>query len=406
MVSLELLIDASGMPRGAAEANRALDGVKNNATQTTQSVANVGRALTASGSFTSATTSIASAANAFSSLNLSAAGFASSGALLNIGRAVNDFGQLGGRIGTLAAGFARLNPYLLVASTGLSAVSAVMSVLADDTQRAANAYADLIANQNKVQSLGKVADLFGDAGLRNQAGRQYLENLRSAAVEIYSSGRAPDVGELRGILGPRVSDTAFLNAARNAGIYSQQVDIAARDGRSAYSGAALSQPTTDQALAIIRSFAFQFAPDDASRRPERNLGPQYSSLIFADPTQRPSPFSPLIGNGVSLTPEMQLERDKETAQARADADRERLEQAAEVQRELNDQARQWGEHVGDGVADLLFGLRSAREIGAGLVADFARLGLREATGGLFAAVRNSFGTTAPQANPPAPGPAP
>ena len=101
MATLELTIDATGMERGAQQAQQAIDKVTKTAQQSQQTL---NKAFQTSGGAIQVAGGIAQTAKAFADLNVSAAAFGASRTLLEIGRTVQDFRELNvaaGRTGTI-----------------------------------------------------------------------------------------------------------------------------------------------------------------------------------------------------------------------------------------------------------------------------------------------------------------
>jgi len=90
-----------------------------------------------------------------------------------------------------------------------------------------------------------------------------------------------------------------------------------------------------------------------------------------------------------------------------EANRKQAEQekaSLEHMREMAALSRQVGDYLGDAAADFAMGLRTAKQLLAGLLADLARMGFRAAATQLTQTFLNSFGRSAPTATVPDPGP--
>lgn len=373
MVSLELLIDASGMERGAAQATRALGSVTSGAQAAERNVGNLNRAFAGTSGFASAGTAIASAASAFDRLNISSAGFAASNAIVAVGRSVQDFALLGGRIGTVASAFARFNPYLLVASTALSAVSALMSVFGRDSDETTRS---LQQQTNALDGLlSKLSEVRVRAGYGGSDPRTSVSGTVDTLTALRTSpSRSFSASEAAALFG--VTEQELRYALARGGLGESALEVRQKY-RPRYDASGQLRPTPD---------GFEFARQ---------------SFTSAD----------LVGAGQSLlgqrrdsidSAEQSVRQAKDLAKIQEDTERRRQEQAqafAEQMERSIEQARRFGEQLGDGVADAVLGLRSGREVLASMVQDLARLGIREATGSLFAAARGAlqnFGTTGAQ----------
>ena len=218
MATLELAVDARPMQRGAQEATQALDGVSKAAERTTaaveetaQAATGVGRAAAAASSdvrkisqaATDASKSVANAgasmraafqatggsiqvaggiaqtAKAFGELNVAAAAFGSSRALLEIGKTVEDFRELAATVGKTGSVFQTLgaivkaNPLLTIA-TVLGSIGSLMSIFGDNTKKAAEAFEDLGTAMSKARMDAATAAYLGATGPGTQGQQQAL----------------------------------------------------------------------------------------------------------------------------------------------------------------------------------------------------------------------------------------
>ena len=218
MATLELAVDARPMQRGAQEATQALDGVSKAAERTTaaveetaQAATGVGRAAAAASSdvrkisqaATDASKSVANAgasmraafqatggsiqvaggiaqtAKAFGELNVAAAAFGSSRALLEIGKTVEDFRELAATVGKTGSVFQTLgaivkaNPLLTIA-TVLGSIGSLMSIFGDNTKKAAEAFEDLGTAMSKARMDAATAAYWGATGPGTQGQQQAL----------------------------------------------------------------------------------------------------------------------------------------------------------------------------------------------------------------------------------------
>lgn len=383
MVSLELLIDARGMETGAAQATRALDSVSAKATQAERSISQTGRGLNAAFQATtglaSVGTNIATAANQFERLNLAAAGFSAARGLQNIGQVSQDMAVMGGHIGSVGLAFARLNPYILAASVALSLVSIGMTLFGDKTddatesvKRQATALDNLKAKLNEVQ----IRASYGAGDPRQTIGGT-IDTLTALRLEPSSKIR----------LDPK-------NAAALFGVSEQEFRAAAGRG-------GLGESAVEGSEGRIR-----LPSDGIFGRPTGPLNGrfEYSKTSFTR--------DEVLGAGETLLKDRRISetssRDDIESRLRQERDIAKIQQATEEQRqrteeerraafqEMEESARRTGEYFGDGVADLVLGLRSAKEIAASIGQDFVRQGIRQATGNLFASFTQSFGATAAQ----------
>jgi hypothetical protein len=91
---------------------------------------------------------------------------------------------------------------------------------------------------------------------------------------------------------------------------------------------------------------------------------------------------------------------REQAKAVADEQAAAIEEQSRIAEERMERMVMLGEMLGDSLgnafADAAMGAQSLRQALAGVVADFARMGMRQAFSGLFGSVAGSFGSTAAQ----------
>lgn len=381
MVALEVVIDPAGAEAGAARVNRALDGIASRATSATGSVNNISRAFAGTAGITTVAQNIGSAANAFERLNLSAAGFATSSVLVGIGRISEDFASMGGRVGSLALGFSRLNPYLLAASVAVSGISAVVAAFSTKTRDAADSVRELSREAQTLQTgLSSISTARLGAGNEADTIRSLLRKLQSERLAEAARFEEPVY-----VRGTRTQDTEFarldeLNRVLpGINSYFSGFGNSKRGGgfQPAYALAKFPpySQSSPEVPAIGRTQLEEYLNYRLARLPQDGVNPNGIS----DGLQ--------FGRGlhVNATNEQQQERE-----------RERVEEMQRAMDKMVNQAQQMGEYMGDGVADLVLGLRSAREIAASIAQDFVRMGLKTATGALFSAVTQSFGATTTQ----------
>ena len=174
MATLELTIDATGMERGAQQAQQAIDKVTKTAQQSQQTL---NKAFQTSGGAIQVAGGIAQTAKAFADLNVSAAAFGASRTLLEIGKTVQDFRELNvaaGRTGTIFTTLRAImaaHPLMTIV-TVLSAVGGAMALFADNTKKAADAYGELGAEMRKVRATEAAAEYLGitaDTGAQRRA---------------------------------------------------------------------------------------------------------------------------------------------------------------------------------------------------------------------------------------------
>ena len=209
MATLELTIDATGMERGAQQAQQAIGKVNSAAQQSQQTLS---KAFQTTGGTIQVAGGISQTAKALADLNVAAAASNVARTLLEIGKTAQDFremassipkvttpiletlpvfdalgvkvgettrviGQATERTTRMGAVFStlstiiRANPLLAIA-TVIGAISTAMAVFGDNTKKAADAYGELGAEMRKVRATEAAAEYLGitaDTGAQRRA---------------------------------------------------------------------------------------------------------------------------------------------------------------------------------------------------------------------------------------------
>jgi len=369
MPTLELLLDASGLQRGAQQAQTALRSVQAASTATETSVVGASKQLGAG--MLSAATSIAGAATAFGGFNTAAGLFASSHALASIGEVARQMTALGRAAGGASTAFGaiglaiRANPLGAIAGT-LSLVASGMAVFASNTRDAANDFERLGAAMTRAQFDRRAALLLG-APTSGPIGSQL-----SGLLDLYSQ-------RLEGRNGFTVGDVS-----RDTGIDAQDIVQRVRD--------------SNRGAGFYATFPeVRFEP--GSSRPILPSDPMYSFVRPFDPGSLR--LSDEEARGLYRTRYDTLRGDLDRARgderSTGGGIDERVQQqqaqARENMRALVAEARQFGAELGDAFFNVASGAQTARQAVAAMVADIAR----QASRGLFANLfGTAFGATAPQ----------
>lgn len=386
MVSLELLIDASGMARGAAQANSALRSVQDSAATTENRVRGVGasfsNAFQATGGSIQIATGIGQIAKSFGDLNIAAAGFAGSRVLLEFGKVGQDLAQIGGRIGSIGSAFSRLNPFLLIASTAMSAVSLAVSLFSSNAKDAANRTSDLATAMERLNAQSNVARRFGDIDGLGAAEKRRVGALTDYAVklDLLPTGSPVSTNEFVRETGMSAEEVRRRFLERLPEADRRPFDTAAR--YSAGGGIASIAPgylgdiplRQDSALDIIAS---------------------YRRDLLANPGTAGAPVS-LMRPGYMPEPGLINTRRDDFVTDYTDVQKKQIDEANRAMEELKDSARQVGEYLGDGIADAVLQARSLKDVVAGIANDIARSLIRQSVGNLAAGLAGSFGTTGAQ----------
>lgn len=174
---------ATGVGRAAAAASSDVRKISQAATDASKSVANAGAsmraAFQATGGSIQVAGGIAQTAKAFGELNVAAAAFGSSRALLEIGKTVEDFRELAATVGKTGSVFQTLgaivkaNPLLTIA-TVLGSIGSLMSIFSDNTKKAAEAFEDLGTAMSKARMDAATAAYLGATGPGTQGQQQAL----------------------------------------------------------------------------------------------------------------------------------------------------------------------------------------------------------------------------------------
>ncbi len=398
MVSLELLIDASGMQRGADQAKAALGSLQTKARETetaVKSIGGTGAAQSTSG-LLQVSSGISGIAQSLQNLNFSQAGTGIARTLLEISRTGQDFRQLTAGVSGATGAFGalglvmRAHPILAIASV-VGAVASAMALFSDKTDNAADSMAKARREGDALQSsLSGLA-----AGSGSKTGNPALDILNKLRGEDLS--RALTFTENNNVIGGR-GDSQFVKLSDLERVlpglsqyYGQQFG----GGVGPLGGARGARFSADEDERFVgrNQFISYLETSAASYQPPG--GPSYfDNQPFWMRDGRDTATTSQIGNGAfrtnyPLRPTEQEDRDYERQQ-------EDYARAQESLRAMVDDARQVGEYLGDGAGDLILGLRSGREVLASMLQDLVRMGVRQGFGNLFAAAANSFGATGAQ----------
>lgn len=260
---LELVLDASGMQRGAQQAGEALNAVGQRATTAATAVTNTGRAMSAAfqvgGGSVQIASGIAQTANAFGQLNTQAALFSASRVLLEVGNTARDFGNLrsaiGGVTGVMGAlgAVIRANPIGSIATVvGLAATA--MSLFGSRTRQATE---EIKKQTTALDSLlGRVRDLDVRRGYGERDPRTTPAGTVDALTALRLSDRQQiDVRDAAGLFG--IDEQNFRYALGRSGLGESAIELRRRDSilwdtRAALRGEnqfAMQSISRDQAIA-------------------------------------------------------------------------------------------------------------------------------------------------------------
>jgi hypothetical protein len=416
--TLELVLDASGMQRGAQQATKALDDVGQKATVTSASMQNVGKSMSAAFQATGGTIQVAQGitqtARAFGELNSAAGLFGASRILLEIGKTTDDFRQLGGAVGGVGSVFTRVGAImrahpLLTIATLLSAAASAMSLFGDNTKKAASAHEELAKSMREANAQNSTNALLGLGGTDARLG-----SLQRAVQRTYAPGASSlTVSQLAGSdLG--LSPMSVLRFLAN----NPQFQGPANASRPFGGNTALEYMRTGYYTASGNPFddSIPKEPVAGSRglfryraRPELNLSPEAQRALFASLysgiQQEDASIAGLYQfgaadvRGKSPFPEsykssgLPMNYVEQSAQDRSQVEennRRRQEESAERIRQTFEGI---GQDIGLVAADLATGAVTFRQAIASIAQQLLRQGLSSGVGAIF----SSFASTAGQA---------
>ena len=401
MASLELVLDATGMQRGSAIAKTSLQDVKSAATDAALAVARVGSgqqaggatgsgplqtlgedatkaqrafaSLSAAGNSLQIGTGIAQAARAMGQFNFEVAAFQTARVALDFGQLTASVGRVGLSFSTLGA-IMRAHPIFLLA-TAIGTVASIMSLIAGSTDKATESF------QRQAQAVDGLLKKTRELDIRRGYGefdeRQGVAGTVSALTAIRTSDKLRyGPAEAAGLFGVSEQDLRYALARSGLGEGALEGRISQfQDSRALARGEA---PRFNYAMQDFSAQQIAAAGEDLLRQRQATAG-----RGFAVPPYQ-SPFG--SRNYV-----------ESTFNERLNVANDEFEKAQAEFRMMQESARQVGEYLGDGIADAVLQLRSAREVIASIAADMARMGIRSAVGSLAANFAGAFNPTATQA---------
>lgn len=407
MATLELGIDARPMVQGAQQAQQALDGVAKAAQKTTTEVekttkaaADAGKAVSQSGAAMRAAFQatggsiqvaggIAQTAKAFGELNIAAAAFGSSRALLEIGKTIQDFKELGATVGKTSSIFAtlgmvvRANPLLTIA-TVLGSIGSLMSIFSDNTKKATSSFNELAAAMEKARlseraraALGLPvtrqgqADVIGQAMERSLAGDQFnLQQFGRGGL-----GGGADVARYLVAQGTPAQQAAAREYLQTGGYTLQTYNVAASGPYASPSGKPLFVPgLPNVALTPTQT-------QDVLRMRYESLTAQPAAAPAAGGMAGGSTFGSFQG-GVDTAFKNALV----SAQLIQEYERRKVEAAKQTEENMRraaDYAANIGGQLGSAFADVLMKTTTLRQAFASIVASIARQSLSDIGASVF-----------------------
>jgi len=403
MPTLELLIDASGMQRGAQQAQTALRTVQAETTATEAKVVSTARQM--GQGMLQASTGIVGAAASFGQLNAATGLFQSSRVLLDIGNMATGFRALTvagtGLRGVISGiGLAISANPLGALATVLSTVALGMGLFGSETKKATGEFGKMVEAVAKARLDAETARFLGASTLSaRQAGQQAIESglpaLPAGGMRVGDAAAALGLDRMdviRFLAQQQGGDAAGAMAYVRTGrvpLGNSTADIARVFSSQAESGDASRFALSGDQLRNLFRQVYKFNEADIGRQVEYNrtassLGPvgggdtydrAFADELYGD--QRP-------GGGVRITAERQ-----------AQVNQENTERALRAMDELVAKGEQFGATIGNAFFNVASGTQTARQALQSLIADFARLASQQAFARFFG---TAFGATAPQQN--------
>lgn len=400
MATLELLIDASGMQRGAQQAEAALKTVQTASDRTQASVQNAGRSLSnafqATGGSIQIAQGVAQTAKAFGDLNTAAGLFSASRVLLEIGKTADDFRQLNGAVRTSGGlwsslgAIMRAHPLLTIASV-IGAAASVMSLFSSNTTKSAEAFTQLGQAMRSAQVDERTARFLGISA-SGALGRQ-AQGVQSAisALEGQQSISARQLGEAGGT--GLVDVLRFLRQEGNQDALTYlRTGQLTRDeiverGRGAYARRVDVDPGTltltgAQARDFLRRRFEQLSTDQTAYEQQIPSLYQFGAGRLGSEFRFDDASAGMPANYV-----------EQSAADRARVQEEAAARVADNMARAADYAEQIGQSFGAAIADVVLGATSLRQALAGLVQSGARQGLSSAFGAIFSGISSAAGKT-------------
>lgn len=379
MPTLELVLDATGMQRGAQQAETSLKGVQTAATNTATSVRATSQELSKTFQATQGgvqiATGIAQTAQAFQSLNTAAAGFVGARTLLEIGQTATQLAALRAGAGAASSAFLLLGraiPYVGLALSVATAAYAIFGGSVKETTQKINEQADALARLQARIGETTIRAGYGQTDPRLSTGGTIdaLTALRQADAQRTFSAR--DAAALFGVSEQDLRYALARTSLGEAALETQPGRYTMRPGdrRQEFR---LWNFTSEQ---VIRA-----GEDILGQRQRRDAAGQQFSVVPPGsydprPFGTPDPYglrpggATGRGNYVEITAIQQAQVDAENRAASAERIAAAMERAAQY-------AEGIGASFGAAAFDVLAGVQGLRQALAQLVGQFARQGLTD-----------------------------
>jgi len=368
MPTLELVLDATGMQRGAQQAEASLKSVQTAAASTATSVQATSQSLSKTFQATQGgvqiATGIAQTAQAFQSLNTAAAGFVGARTLLEIGQTATQLAGLRAGAGAAAGAFALLGraiPYVGLALSVATAAYAIFGNSVQETTRKVNTQAD---------ALSRLQAKIGETTIRAGYGQADPRRTTSGTVDTLVGLRQADerkqftAGEAAALFG--VTEQELRYSLARSGLGEAALEYAPGNGSFMIGSNRYTMTPSQrfQMQSFTRNQVVGAGEDILGQR--QGLPPSTLQANGAYEVDQARRMSRSFAGAERANTEAVQQRQQEQARAI----QESMARAAEY-------AGQIGASLGAGVFDVLAGIQGWRQALASIINSFARQGLSD-----------------------------
>lgn len=422
MVTLEMVLDPSGIQRGAADGARAIDSLGRSAKDASAVLDGMRFKLSGGGVFapldalkdieksaTGAVRGLGNLSNAFQSVggslqvgqgitqtlaaleraDVAGAGTNVARTLLEISKTGQDFRQLASGVGATGGAFTALravmtaHPILTIA-TAIGLASTAIGLFTSKTKESVDEVAKLGQGLERIRAQQSIGIDFGDPDFSRRGRRDEIEALRSAAIDIRAGRRSTTAGGLVDLLGPGVSLQDLLEG--------QDPQSTLRDDPRLLLNPSLNRSPDRQigastaVEAIRRRILFL---ESELRLNQPSVGDQaYDRAFAAYQRGAPQPNLDAIGGDRSpLTQYGPTEQDFQAEMARRESE---IDAFNEQLQELRDIGSQVGATFASAFESVVSGANSARDAVAGLAKSLGSSVLQQVFRNLGANIAGSF----------------
>ena len=400
MVALELVIDASGMQRGAQQATAALDAVAQKSTAAEQATRRTSAALSAAfqttGGVNQIASGIAQSAKSFDDLGIAAGAFGASRTILELAKTAQDFNQLKTAVGATGSTFSVLSTImkghpLLTIATVISAAASVMSLFTSETKAATNSWDELAKNMAKAQLSEKAAVYLGISTA--PAAQQQRTNLLGVA-ENAANGVGGTVGNISASTGLTQQQLLALLANNGNKQAAEYLNTGRIQDRSFWS---VVNNIGNEGIPDIDPNSLQVPPGQLRDL----LRQRYEKLSAKAEPQKWSDVKTSLMTKDDVAEQGRQASQFQQAQAAVEAAKAQEEAAAKIEESMRNAERyatSIGQNLGSVAYDVLTGVNTLRGALAQLVGSTARQGLSSIGGAIVGSLGAAIGKTAAQSS--------